>query len=258
MAQEQQQGVEQSLKEETPKVAVKTWREDLKRPWHLVRCGVGELLASVLLVRITSTSCAEFPGNGSLLQTALTYAFVYATLVQILASTTGHVNPFVTIGFNLMGQLSVIKVLVITNSQYVGSVLGSLLYKYSTPEAVRGANLCAMRVPEELGVTWWQTMALEAILSFVLFLVILAVNDQRMGIPAGYRPPIIGMTLAGCLLMGIKYGSGSLNPLRALGPAVIGEYQVYHLIYWGGPQIGILVAVGMWKFILGPYKMAKQ
>uniref|UniRef100_A0A1B6LJC8 Aquaporin n=1 Tax=Graphocephala atropunctata TaxID=36148 RepID=A0A1B6LJC8_9HEMI len=259
MDQERQQEVEEGTRDEPQKVVLSMWRADLKRPWHLAQCGVLELVATALLLFFASTSCAEFPGNRSWLQTALTYAFIYATLTQILAPITGgYVNPMVAVAFNIMGQLSWLKVLVILNCQYVGSVLGSLLYKFLTPEGVRGANLCAVRVPEEIGVTWWQTLIVESVLTFVLILVILTVNDKRMGVSAGFRPPIVGMTLAGLVVMGTAYGSGVLNPLRALGPAVVAEYQVYHLVYWGGPQIGLIVAVLMWKFILGPYKMAKQ
>jgi aquaporin related protein len=50
--------------------------------------------------------------------------------------------------------------------------------------------------------------------------------------------------------LGIYYTGGSMNPARSFGPAVIiGDWHGYHWIYWVGPGLGAMVAVGFYKLI---------
>jgi aquaporin related protein len=52
--------------------------------------------------------------------------------------------------------------------------------------------------------------------------------------------------------------SGSLNPARSFGPAVATRsFPGYHWIYWLGPFLGTLLAVGLYKLLkFGEYQTA--
>ena len=48
----------------------------------------------------------------------------------------------------------------------------------------------------------------------------------------------------------ISISSGSLNPARSFGPCVaLRDFPGYHWIYWVGPALGSLLAVGFYRFV---------
>ena len=52
--------------------------------------------------------------------------------------------------------------------------------------------------------------------------------------------------------LGVYFTGGSLNPARSFGPCVIdASFNGYHWIYWVGPGLGSLVAVGFYKLVKG-------
>lgn len=52
--------------------------------------------------------------------------------------------------------------------------------------------------------------------------------------------------------IGVYFTGGSLNPARSFGPDVIAaQFNGYHWIYWVGPGLGSLVAVGFYKLVKG-------
>jgi hypothetical protein len=59
-------------------------------------------------------------------------------------------------------------------------------------------------------------------------------------------------------LVGVYYTGGSLNPARSLGPCIVTNlYDAEHWIYWVGPGLGSILAVGFYKFIkMLEYEMA--
>lgn len=60
----------------------------------------------------------------------------------------------------------------------------------------------------------------------------------------------IGLALFIAELAGVFFTGGSLNPTRSLGPCVVtGNFPSEHWIYWVGPLLGSLVAVGFYHFI---------
>lgn len=80
----------------------------------------------------------------------------------------------------------------------------------------------------------------------VLAILFLAAEKQK----STYLAPIgIGLALFVAELMGVYFTGGSLNPARSFGPAVISGFKGYHWIYWLGPAMGSLLAVGFYKLM---------
>ena len=65
-----------------------------------------------------------------------------------------------------------------------------------------------------------------------------------------YRQSTCASTRLSRPSLGVYYTGGSLNPARSFGPAVVTHnFHGYHWIYWVGPLLGCLIAVGFYKFI---------
>ena len=87
----------------------------------------------------------------------------------------------------------------------------------------------------------------------VLAILFLAAEKHK----ATYLAPIgIGLALFISELCAVYWTGGSLNPARSFGPAVVtGSFTTYHWIYWLGPAMGSLLAVGFYKLMkLGDYE----
>jgi len=50
------------------------------------------------------------------------------------------------------------------------------------------------------------------------------------------------------MLEGINFTGAGMNPARSFGLSVVlGEFVMYHWIYWLGPILGALLASGLYK-----------
>uniref|UniRef100_A0A1B6LBF7 Aquaporin n=1 Tax=Graphocephala atropunctata TaxID=36148 RepID=A0A1B6LBF7_9HEMI len=232
---------------EKKKSKVSLWRQDLKRPWHVAHRAAVEFLGTTFLVYFATTTCAQFPDNGGVLQRSLTMTCIYATLIQALSFTGGcHLNPMVTIGFAVLGKVSWVRVMAYTNAQYVAAVLGTYIYKITTPEDMQGFALCANKLNEDIGVTWWQGLLVEALVTSAMTWAVFTVTDERGRLrPGGFV--VIGLAYGAGHLMAIPLTSAGMNPARSLGPAVLGKYWIHNWVFAFGPQIGIkLAALAYW------------
>jgi aquaporin Z len=98
-----------------------------------------------------------------------------------------------------------------------------------------------------------QSLGLETILTFILFLVILRVSTgaREKGITAGIA---IGAVIALEALLGGPVSGASMNPARSYGPAIVGmDFRALSSlwIYCVGPIVGVALAVPVSRF-LGP------
>lgn len=85
------------------------------------------------------------------------------------------------------------------------------------------------------------SLSMEVMLTFVLMFVIMGVvsNSETVGNASGVA---IGGTVALGVLLGGPVSGGSMNPARALGPAVAGWTWKRHWVYWAGPVAGAVLA----------------
>ena len=88
-------------------------------------------------------------------------------------------------------------------------------------------------------------MFLTAELVFTIFMLAAEKHKATFIAPVG-----IGLALFIAELPGVYYTGGSLNPARSFGPAVVlRDFPGYHWIYWLGPALGSLIAVGFYNLI---------
>jgi len=88
-------------------------------------------------------------------------------------------------------------------------------------------------------------MFLTAMLVFTILMLAAEKHKGTFLAPIG-----IGLSLFIAELTGVFFTGGSLNPARSFGPCVVlGTFPGYHWIYWLGPLLGSILAVGFYKFI---------
>lgn len=107
------------------------------------------------------------------------------------------------------------------------------------------------------GTSLTQGVFIEALMTAELVFTILMLAKEKH--KSTFIAPVgIGLTLFVAELVGVYYTGGSLNPARSLGPCIVtNKYDSEHWIYWVGPGVGNLLAIGFYKFIkMLEYEMA--
>jgi aquaporin Z len=173
---------------------------------------VAEFVGTFALIFIGAGAAAI---SGSLVAVALAHGLVVLGFAYAYGPISGtHINPAVTIGLLVGGQIDFAKAAGYIVVQLIGGVAGAAALNF-----VLGAQAGTLgaTVPAE-GVSVAQTFVLEMLLTF--FLVNAIYFTAVSGKAGDFAPIAIGLTLAFCILMGGPLTGASLNPARSLGPAL--------------------------------------
>lgn len=187
-------------------------------------------------------------GEPSVEAIALANGLLIASVIQIIGQISGgHINPAVTIGVFARGHIKLIKSLLYIIAQILGSLLGSLV-AYAVTDSSSRQDLGATVPDKDLRAD--QVFGLEFVMTFILVSVVLSVLDtKRSERGLGSGPLAIGLSVTACQISAYLY-TGSLNPVRSLGPAVVMNIWTTHWVHWLGPMLGGLAAGLVYKFVL--------
>lgn len=170
-----------------------------------------------LAVVVYGSSVAQF-GPGSLIAIALAHGLALAIIVYSLGYISGaHVNPAVTIGFFLLGKMSLPESVKYIGSQLLGAAIAGLAIGFIFASSAPGAGFGAPVPGTSTDAV--HAVAIELILTAILAFVVLSTAADRRATP-GWGGFAIGMTLAAAILIGGVFTGGSLNPARSFGPAI--------------------------------------
>ena len=175
---------------------------------------------------------------------AMTFGLVIAVMIYALGHISGaHFNPAVSIGFAIGRHFPWSRVVTYAIAQAAGATTGALALRF-----ILGAD-------RPLGVTApagsdAQSVALEAVLTFFLMLVITAVatDTRAVGEAAALA---IGGTVALDALVGSPISGASMNPARSLGPALVSGDLSHIWVYVAGPILGAAVAAVAYGWLRG-------
>lgn len=182
---------------------------------------------------------------GNLVAVALAHGLVVMAFAYAYGNISGtHINPAVTIGLLVGGQIKVGDAIGYIIVQLLGGIAGAGALSF-----VVGAGSMGATVPAE-GVSLGQAFVLEVILTFLL---VNSIYHSAVSGKAGNLAPVaIGLTLTACIAMGGPLTGASLNPARSLGPALFSDTAtaISSLwVYFIACPIGGVLAALVHKFL---------
>lgn len=179
-----------------------------------------------------------------------------AIMITVFAATSGgHINPAVTIGFLVTRRIAPLLGLLYIVAQLVGATLAGLLLRAIYPQPVwQAAQLGTTNLGP--GVSFGTGVLIEAILTFILLLAVFGTAvDPRAPKVGGFA---IGLTVFVDVLLAGPLTGGSMNPARTFGPALAGGFWQNDLVYWIGPIVGAVIAALIYEYvILRPWRVVQ-
>lgn len=181
----------------------------------------------------------------------LVFGLVIAAMVYATGHLSGaHLNPAVTLGFVLARHFPVRRLVGYWTAQVVGACMAALCLRLLFGDV---AHLGATFPAGHGGA--WQSFGLEAILTFFLMFVIMAVatDTRAVGQAAALA---IGATVGLEALFAGPISGASMNPARSLGPALLSWTWTAQWVYLTAPFLGAVAAALAYRWLrtasLGP------
>ena len=200
-----------------------------------------ELIGTFFLVFIGTGAIAadSFSGGAvGLLGVALAFGLALSMMVAATAKISGgHINPAVTFGMLITGNISGKEAGTYILAQVIGASAASLFLSLISPNASITASNLGVTLPAS-GVSVGTLVGLEIAFTFMLVFVIFSVAVDPNSPFRGIASFSIGLTVAACALVGGTITGASLNPARSFGPALITGTWDYQWAYWIAPLIG--------------------
>ena len=205
----------------------------------------------IVFAPVALSASAHFAGGDtSLLPSALVSGLAVLAMIYALGHiSAAHFNPAVTLGFAVAGRFPWKYVPYYWIAQLLGSIAAAGLVA-----ALFGSGHGA-HVPAPGPIV--RDIALEATLTFLLMLVIIAVATDRRA--SGAVPGLaIGLIVVVDVLIGGPITGGSMNPARSLGPALFAGHaaKAAYWIYVVGPTLGAAIAAKLYESIRGGEQFA--
>ena len=175
---------------------------------------------------------------------ALAHGFVVVAFIYAYGHISGtHINPAVTLGLLIAGEIEFVTAIGYWIVQFLGGILGAVVLKAVLPDA---GDLGVTILGEGVGVG--QGLVIEIVLTF--FLVNAIFNTAVSGKAGNFAGLAIGLTLIFCILMGGPLTRASFNPARTLGPAIVSGNYADIWLYFVGPFVGAILAALLYIGIL--------
>ncbi|MDQ2714941.1 MAG: MIP family channel protein [Chloroflexota bacterium] len=219
------------------------------------RSGEASLWACALAEGI-GTFGLVFAGCGAIMIDSLSHGqithvgvgLVFGLIITVMIYAFGHIsgahfNPAVTLAFVLARHFPVRRLWAYWSAQVAGATLAALCLRWLLGDVAHlGTTL-----PEGLGGAW-QSFALEALLTFFLMVVIMAMatDTRAVGQAAALA---IGATVALEALFAGPITGASMNPARSLGPALVSFTWTAQWVYVSAPFLGAIAGALLYRWM---------
>jgi MIP family channel proteins len=174
----------------------------------------------------------------------LVFGLIIAAMIYATGHISGaHLNPAVTLGFVLARHFPLRRLVGYWFAQLAGAGLAALVLRLLLGDVAHvGATL-----PAGNGGAW-QSFVLEALLTFFLMFVIMAVatDTRAVGQTAALA---IGATVGLEALFAGPISGASMNPARSLGPALVSWTWTAQWVYLTAPLLGGAAAALLYRWL---------
>jgi aquaporin Z len=207
----------------------------------------------IFIVELIGTFILVVFATGSIVydvQTGGTLGIAFAAVAPFIALIIGvycfgkvslaHFNPAVTIGYYITGHISKIQIAIYFAAEIIGALLGSLFVMVFIGTAANlGAN--APNHDFSLSVIFPIEVLASAFLMAVIFTVVYTKGLRGLsGIAIG---GIVGLDI-----FFLAFISGaSMNPARALAPALFSGMLDDLWLYWTAPYLGTVITAVLFR-----------
>jgi glycerol uptake facilitator protein len=229
-----------------------------------------ELLGTFVLVLfiVLAVSATAAPpagtGNVDVVLIALVHAFALFLLVRSLGAASGaHFNPAVTVALLFKGKIAPADAGAYIVLQCVGAILAALFAGAIMGDAADAVNYAGPAVTEGAfadGSMWLGALA-EGTGAFVLVWAVMATAvDPRSN--REWAPFVIGLSLGLGVLVLAPVTGAAINPARAFGPLLVGDFGGFGdflVAYVLGPILGALAAAALYtEIVLKPHERIER
>ncbi|XP_028785874.1 probable aquaporin TIP2-2 [Neltuma alba] len=208
--------------------AIKAYIAEFIATLLFVFAGVGSAIA---YGAVTKDAALDPAG---LVAVAVAHAFALFVGVSVAANISGgHLNPAVTFGLAIGGNITVLTALLYWVHQMLGSLVACLLLKFVTSAPTVPVHGLAS------GVGIFEGIVFEIVATFgLVYTVYATAADPKKGSLGIIAPIAIGFIVGANILAAGPFSGGSMNPARSFGPAAVSGDFTNYWIYWVGPLIG--------------------
>ena len=217
----------------------------------LIFVGAGSILtiAKALAPALTSAQALDVYGGLTLVGVALAHGLAIAVMASAVGHISGaHFNPAVTLGFLITRRIAPSLAVVYWSMQFAGAAAAAALLRWFYPETARRlTNLGAPGLSS--GVTVWQGLVIEIVLTFFLVWVIFATAADPGGSFKSIAGLAIGLTVTMGVLMGGPMTGAALNPARAFGPELLSRHWSDAWVWYVGPFVGGALAALAYNYL---------
>gem|GEM_PF-138326 len=202
-----------------------------------------EFLGTFTLVFVgASAASLTLAQGGSILTVGLAFGLALLAIIYIWGSYSGaHVNPAVSFGFAVAGQMNWGLMLGYWVAQILGAIAAAALVAYFFGTANGAGTPIGTLTYTDAG----RAIFVEAVITFFLVLAYLFIYREPM--KALVSGIVIGSVLAIAVFAGGFLTGGSTNPALSLGTGIFSSNLGSIWIYIVGPLLGALVAALIYK-----------
>src|SRR5436309_14817237 len=216
-----------------------------------LRRGVAEFIGTftLIFVGVGSIVAAHEIEDPTLIGIAIANGVAIAVMVSSLGHISGgHFNPAITFGFLITRRIKPALALLYWVAQFGGAALAALLVRNLLPRA--SSEAVKLGVPAlGHGVDASSGFLLEAIFTFFLVWVVFATAVDPRGTSKSIAGLAIGLTITIDILFGGPLTGAAMNPARAFGPQLVGNFWTHGWIWYAGPIVGAAAAAGVYELL---------
>ncbi len=173
---------------------------------------------------------------------------VFGLIITVMIYAFGHIsgahfNPAVTLAFVLVRHFPVRRLI----GYWIAQLLGAILAAACLRLLLGNVDHLGTTLPTGNGGAW-QSFGLEALLTFFLMIVIMAMatDTRAVGQAAALA---IGATVALEALFAGPLCGASMNPARSLGPALISGTWAAQWVYLIAPCLGAIAGALLYQWM---------